>query len=196
MVYGAGLENQLGRKSLTGSNPVASARQQWEGGARMYNETMDTIKGKTLYRWEALEFAQSRKGDARNGWILIGVGVILAGIAVWLRQWTALALVVMAAVAVYLLRVSKPRVFEHTITDEGIGVGQRFYPYVQLRSFWILLNGDMRVLNVLSNKKWGLALTLQLGDADIEQVRAALTGRLAEDASRGEDIVDRFGKLL
>lgn len=122
--------------------------------------------------------------------------MVLLGVAIFTKQWIGAALVVMIGVALYLLRTSAPRVFEHAITERGVVVGEKFYPYSQLQSFWILLSGGVGTLNLLSNKKFGLVMTLQLGEADIEKIRGSLSGKLPEDASRGEDMVDRVGKLL
>jgi len=153
--------------------------------------------GSVLYSWEAPEFIVSQEGGGRG--VNIAMAIVLLGLlawAIWARQWVAAALVGMGGLAIYLLRTSQPRVFTHSLTDAGVLVGKKFYPYGKLRSFWLVLDGNVRVLNLLPSRKFGLALTLQLGDASIDKVRDALSGKLPEDASRGEDPIDKVGRML
>lgn len=149
---------------------------------------------KVLYEWSAPEFSGSG-ATGWSGWALL-VLLIAAGWTVWVQQWVTLAVVVMVGVMVYLLRKSQPRVFQHQITETGVYVGERLYAYGKLKSFWIVLGGDVRIVNLLPNKKFGLSLTLQLGDADVERVRETLMKFLPEDASRGEDTVDKVGRFF
>jgi hypothetical protein len=152
--------------------------------------------GSILYSWEAPEFMVAQGSN----WLLDGV-LVVAGLglliwAIWAGQWTGAALVVMAGVAMFLMRKSQPRIFTHSLTDRGVVVGTKFYPYSRLKSFWIFLEGDARTLNIVSDRRFTLALTLQLGDASIDKVREALSGKIPEDSSRGEDTVDTVGRIL
>ena len=75
-------------------------------------------------------------------------------------------------------------------------VRERFWPYGSLRAFWISRSEEGNVLHFLPNRKYALVLTLQLGKADVEKVRAILSDRLVEEEDRGEDMVDRIGRFF
>lgn len=147
---------------------------------------------KVLYEWEANEFSLR---SSLSVWVWV-VLVIAAAWAVWAHQWIALATLVMIGVVVILSKRMQPRMFTHQITEAGVAVGNKLHAYSDLKSFWIVLDGKDRVLNLLPNKKVGLVLTLQLGDANVDKVREALVKFLPEDASRGEDAVDKIGRFF
>lgn len=152
--------------------------------------------GSVIYSWEAPEFMPSQGGSwwVDTALVVVGLGLIIW--AIWAGQWSGVALVVMAGVVVVLMRKAKPRMFTHSITEAGVVVGEKFYSYDQLKSFWIYMEGNARTLHFVLNRRFTLALTLQLGDASIDKVREALAGKVPEDASRGEDTVDTVGRIL
>ncbi len=149
---------------------------------------------KVLYEWSAPEFSV-RETTGWSGWALL-VLIVAVGWTVWAQRWVTLAVVLMVGLLIYLLRKTRPRLFQHQITEDGIYIGKRLHAYSGLKAFWIVLEGDTRVVNLLRNKKFGLLLTLQLGDADVEKIREALIKFLPEDASRGEDTVDKVGRFF
>ncbi len=155
---------------------------------------MDQEDQKILYEWEAPEFS----GGSTTGWSgwTLAFLLIAAIWTAWVGQWVTLAVVVMVGLVIYLLRRTQPRTFWHRIMETGVEVGGKVYPYNKLKSFWIVLGQEARVVNLLPNRKFGLLLTLQIGDADVEKIRETLGKFLPEDASRGEDTVDRIGRFF
>jgi len=156
-------------------------------------EGMAENSDNVLYEWEAPEFGETGRGW--NVWVFV-VLLLAAGWMIWTRQWIALAVVGMILAVLYLLKRVQPRKFTHQLTEAGIKVGERIHRYDQLKSFWVVLAGEARVVNLLPKRKWGLMLTLQLGDADVDKVRDILSKFLPEDASRGEDTIDRIGRFF
>ncbi|MFH0905382.1 MAG: hypothetical protein V1826_01530 [bacterium] len=151
--------------------------------------------GEVLYTWQAKEFATTKRP---LGWYAIA-GLILIGVlayAIYTRQWMTGAVVLMLAVLIYLSQRMVPRIFDHQLTSLGVVVGERFYSYTNFKSFWVVLDSNAPVANLLPNRRVGLLLTLQLGGADIEKVRSILAEHVAEDAGRGEDVIDKIGKAL
>jgi hypothetical protein len=150
---------------------------------------------KALYEWQAGEFTTNEVGSF--GWWGVGGFLVLAAAwTIWMKQWMGLAVVIMIGVMVWLVRGMKPRKFDHQLTEVGVKVGSRVYPYNTLKSFWIVLDTNVRTVNLLPDKKFGFLLTLQLGDANVDKVRETLAKFLPEDASRGEDTVDKIGRFF
>jgi hypothetical protein len=151
--------------------------------------------GQIIISWEALEFTPSNRGVS---WYWIA-GIILIGIcvwAVWFKQWTTLAVIVMLTVAIGLMQRMRPRQFQHALTDKGLLTDQRFTPYDRYRSFWVAATPDGPALNLVPNRKFGVALTLQLTPAVVEQVRETLSAHLPQEEIDSEDVVDRIGRYL
>jgi len=151
--------------------------------------------GNILYSWRAKEFSSNRRSTT---WYVVAGIVFLIAIAytIYIRQWIGLGVIVMVGVLIYLAQNMAPRVFDHKITSQGISIGDKLYPYANLRSFWIVASTDNPTLNLISSKKLSLLLTLQLGSADVEKVRKILGDFLPEDINRGEDTVDKISKFL
>lgn len=191
MVYGASLENWLGCKPLTGSNPVASA--SWYDKRVMVE--IEQQLGEVRYEWTAPEFARAQRSGV---WYMVtgGIWLILLAYTLYTGQWVGVAVVIMIGIVLYLLGRVAPRNFIHRLATAGIGVGEKFYPYGQLRSFWIANTPSGQTLNLVSSKKFSLAITLQLVGADVEKVRDILLEFLPEESGRGEDTVDRIGRFL
>ncbi|MDD5606043.1 MAG: hypothetical protein PHR51_01820 [Patescibacteria group bacterium] len=153
-------------------------------------------RGKELFSWQAGEFRAATRGVWWHVtvWALAILAVVYS---VYIQSWFFIGVVVMIVVALYVLGRAEPRVFTHSITDSGILVGERFYSYDSLKSFWIVNDKIAGVtLNVMTAKRFDLLLTLQIQESDVEKVRQILSKFLPEDAGRGEDTIDKIGRFL
>lgn len=151
--------------------------------------------GDILYSWKAKEFGSNRQS---TGWYIGAVIIFLLaiGYTIYIHQWIALGVVIMVGVLIFLAQRMSPRVFDHKITSIGVVIGEKLYPYSDLRSFWIIADTDNSTLNLISSKKLSLLLTLQLGTADVEKIRKIIGDFLPEDAGKGEDTVDKISRFL
>jgi uncharacterized membrane protein YobD (UPF0266 family) len=150
--------------------------------------------GTALFSWEADEFQTHERGL----WWYVGVfGLAILAIiyAIYIKNWMFIGVVVMIVVALFVLGRVAPRKFVHTITDKGVKVGDKFYSYSELKSFWVV-DDVATVLNILTAKKYALLLTLQLAKGDVEKVRTILSEYLPEESDRGEDRIDKISRLL
>jgi len=148
-----------------------------------------------LYSWDAEEYTQAERNISWYWWAL-AVALVIVIYAVIIQQWTLIAVVLVAGVVIYLVGKTEPRTFTHELLDTGIRVGGRLYPYTTLQSFWFVIEGRVRELKVLQSGKLKPLLSLQLGNADVEQIRRVLSRFLPEEEERGEDIVDKMGRFL
>lgn len=130
-----------------------------------------------IVNWEAQEYVMHSKNV---GWYigLIFVGLALSALAVWLQQWTFLALVIVSVVALIVYAVRPPRKLHYSLSSKGLSEGNRLYSFSQFRSFGIL-NEDKRFQIVLIPKRrFGTRVTVYFPE------------------SQGEQIVDMFGERL
>ena len=86
---------------------------------------------------------------------------------------------------------------EYVITTMGIQVGERFYPYSQLKAFWVIYQPPVRTLNLQLTKRLSPQVVIQLGETDPVSVKSALSKRLPEETKRAsEDPIDRLARLV
>lgn len=146
-----------------------------------------------LYSWEALEFGETR--DRTAGWYW-GVGVLLVAFvaySVYQGEWLRVAVAVMIAVVLFLMLRMKPRAFSHALTEEGVLVGEKLYPYGKYKAFGVVMGMEGSKLVVIPSQRLSPGLSLQLGGADVEQIRAIMTRFLPEQEME-EDVVDKMNR--
>ena len=130
-----------------------------------------------IVNWEAQEYIAR---DKNAGWYLglTVVGIGLSALAIWLQQWTFLALIIVSIVAVLVYSLRPPRMLHYSLSSKGLSEGNRLYSFDQFKSFGVLRE-DKRFSIVLTPKKRFSPRTV-----------------VYFPESQGEQIVDMFGTRL
>lgn len=135
-------------------------------------------KAKTdIITWEAEEYIVR---DKTTWWYvgLMAVGLILAGIAVWLQWWSFLAVVVLSVIALVIYAMRPPRIIRYSLSNKGISEGERLYNYSEFKAFGILKEGQHFAIVLTPMKRFSPRLMVYF------------------PAAQGEEIVDAFGERL
>lgn len=129
------------------------------------------------FSWDASEYVHIDKGTM---WLvgLMVVVLVLAGVAIWLHEWTFAILVVVMGVAMGVFAFRPPRVLHYTLTDQGIQIADKLYPYKDYRAFGVLEDGAFYTMEFIPVKRFAPALSIYFDEED------------------GEDIVDIVGEHL
>ena len=93
--------------------------------------------GNIAYEWDFPEFIHYD----RSKWWYIIAGLIIIGLLVFAFMTLNLLfgiLVVMVSAVVFYLQNHHPKILNIKITDLGIVIENLFYPYEEMRSFWIV----------------------------------------------------------
>jgi len=155
---------------------------------------MDTDKNEIS--WSAMEYEHDRKSNEWY-WSLGVITLALATAALLLKNILFASFIVLAGFTIALYGVKKPGVVKFSANGRGIKIGDRFYPYEFLKSFWIRYEPPQKKeLEIISKKIFMPRLTLPLGDADPNEVRAILNRVLKEEEvkeSLSEIIAGRLG---
>ncbi|MBD3156295.1 hypothetical protein GF369_00545 [Candidatus Peregrinibacteria bacterium] len=150
----------------------------------------------TVIRWEAPEYVQHDKGWK---WFL-GAGIVdflLCVYAVATNNWTLLiALVLLSSVYIWQ-HGSVPKNIEINVSRTGIKVGEKEYPYQQIKSFWIIYKPPMvKTLNLRSNSRILPDIAIQLGDQDPAQLRTYLCSQIREEEGKEESTVEALIRIF
>ena len=127
--------------------------------------------------WEAQEYIVCDK----TGWWYVGltaIGLVLAGISVWLQWWSFLAVVVLSIVALLIYVKRPPRMLRYTSTNKGVSEGEHLYEYSEFKSFGLLQEGGNFAIILTPRKRFSPRV------------------RVYFPQSQGEEIVDAFGARL
>jgi hypothetical protein len=145
--------------------------------------------------WSAPEFITYQR-DWR--WFLSAAAALFAvGVySAFVRDWFMIFIVFFLAVALYLNQQRTPKEITYRITQKGLYLDDKFFQFDQIHSFWIVLNGGQKVLNIVFNNKFLPALTINFDAIDPENLKTILTKYIPEQVDRGESLADKLSRIL
>ncbi len=150
---------------------------------------------RSLLKWEALEYEYIPKS---NNWFW-SVGIIAASAAlasILLGNMLFAILVMIAALSIILYGVKRPKKVMFSFASRGFQIGNRLYPYENLRSFWIHYEPPAKKLMTIEPKKLFMpTMLIPLGNADPNIIREHLLKFLKEERHE-ESITQTISRLL
>ena len=153
-------------------------------------------QNKTLLIWKAPEFIPYHRGVK---W-LIAAGVILALLVIY-AIYTDSATMAMALIAIagayYLTHRQQPKIIDVEINELGIEVDDKFYPYSQINSFWIIYHPPyVQTLYIKLGGKVKKTISIQLGNQNPAELRSFLTKEIPEVEGGEESMMDTLTRLF
>jgi hypothetical protein len=155
----------------------------------------EKTKETVLLGWKAPEFQSYERGLVYYS--ILGV-ILLAVVAyaIFARDWFIIAIFVILAGFVLWYQRKNPETKTYRITQLGIYEDDRFYQYNEIYSYWFLLDGEYKVLNIIFAKKYLPQMTILLDKTDPVKVREVLSKYIPEEATRTETLLDRLVRLF
>lgn len=158
----------------------------------------ETFYDNAIFAWRAQEYLQHQKG-AR--WYLVAgiIAAIFIFVAIVQGNWTmALAIVTFGAVYYYIQNYHPPKEIEIKISEMGIKIGHKTYPFSHIKAFWFHYNPPfIKTLNIRVDKGHYYAdLSIQLNNQDPVQLRQFLCTQISEWEGKDEAFLDILLRLL
>ncbi len=151
---------------------------------------------KHIIGWTAPEYIQHEKGLK---WF-IAAGIIILILVVYgilADNWTLSIALVLAAAVYVMVHGQTPGDVKVVVSKTGIKVGEREYPYQNIKYFWIIYKPPkVKTLNLQTNSKFLPDITIQLGDQDPAELRTFLLMHIREREGKEETLVDSFLRIL
>lgn len=153
--------------------------------------------GKTLLSWTFPELPHYHRS---RGWY-VGIGVFAVLMLAWAvfqrNPLFAIIIILLVAILAFQSRL-KPKILTTNITEDGIEIGQRFYPYDDIRKFWIFYKPPhVKILYVGFKSALRPVLGIPLEKANPLKIREELLAFLEEDLSKEEEPAsDAIGRLF
>jgi uncharacterized membrane protein YobD (UPF0266 family) len=141
--------------------------------------------------WQAPEFRHYQKGYA---WYvtLAAMSILIVGyFAVNQDYFAAVCLAIMAGF-IYFFARQAPQVVVIELNQSGIAFGELFFPYKQIKHFWIVYNNTHRTINLHTTAMLNNMMILELEDQDPETVRQFLLRHVPEHSETEETPVQRI----
>ncbi len=100
-------------------------------------------------------------------------------------------------IAYYLIHRDHPKDVEISISDIGIKVGHRKYPFSRIKSFWLMYEPPhIRTLNIKVHGELAVDISIQLNHQDPSKIREFLIEKIPEKEGHQESFSDIFARLL
>lgn len=154
------------------------------------------ISDKVLFDWTAPSF---QKGERSIRWYLaIGfIVVAVIGYSAWQKDWFVIGItIIVAAILMWYLRAATPHDTRYKLTPMGIYIDDRFSPFSEMHSFWMVYNDKVKNLYMVYRRKYLPALIINIDKVDPLILKGYLLKKLPEQEDRGENLLDRLVRLL
>jgi len=155
----------------------------------------DVLEEHYITSWMTPEFVYHEKPA---WWHIVAYGfvIIITLLMIFLKEWFGLVVFVLIGVLIYQYSEIKPKNIEIALTTVGVRFGNKFYPYNEIKSFWVIYNPPIKTLNLELTKRFSPIITVQLGNIDPVVIKSILREHLLEDSERTEDVIDKLIRMV
>ncbi len=128
---------------------------------------------KTYVSWKAVSRPFRKKN--RSFYTTVAVLLILiSGIAFFAGEKLLIGVLLALGFLVYVLNFVSPEDVEYKISSQGVTIGEHFYHWAQLDSFWFSDKDGYKILNILTQIRFpGMLMLVMAEDVDKEEVKRA-----------------------
>ncbi len=153
--------------------------------------------GEVLLAWQVPEF---NKHERNTSWYILATLAVISLLiyAVLTTNFFLIVIIVLTVIILFVYHRQEPLLVRFAITDEGILIGQKFYPYKTLSKFWIIYEKGKNKAVYFDFK--GIIrphLDVPLEKQDPLAVREALLKYVEEDLDREEEpLLDSLARFL
>lgn len=141
--------------------------------------------------WTASEFVMNHK---TTGWYMLFTLClgILGGIIYFItRDFLSVSVIFIAGILFIILAGRKPRQLTYVIDEQGISMGEKFYPYSLFKSFGVGHEGVIGSINLMPLKRFMPELSIYYPTEEENKIIDTLSEYLPHD-QREEAGVDRL----
>lgn len=144
--------------------------------------------------WQAEEYIVRD----HNAWWYVGLAVVtiaLGALAILLRGWTFLALIIVSVLAILTSNLKPPRKISYTLDDKGLKESNKTHAYTDFRAFGILQEGNHYSAVLIPKKRFGLGVKVYFPEGSGEAIVDALGARLPMEEVK-LDFLDKIVNFL
>jgi len=139
--------------------------------------------GKSDITWTASESVEYQRKGSWYAVLIIVTAIIIGGAIVLqiffdIQLWSTALLALVIFIAIMIVSRKKPRDLNYQISDEGINIEKKLYPWSDFRAFSITNDGALWTVSLIPIKRFSMDVSMFI------------------PADKGEEIVDALGEIL
>lgn len=151
--------------------------------------------GAGLFSWEASEYVEHSK-PASWYLILIISTLALAALAVFvLREILSALVIILMAAALVVYGQRRPRVLGYVLQEDGVSVGEKFYPYSDFRAYAVFQDGGVPMIELDPTRRFMPRVSMYFAPEDADTIFGVLDTHLPRE-DREPDTIDRLSRYL
>ena len=151
--------------------------------------------GQVFFAWQVPEY---RELERTTKWYLamIAIAGILLLYSIWTQNFLFALIIILVVFIVFLKTYSAPRMLDFMITEDGIMLGNQFFRYSNINSFYIIYKPPIKKI-FFDLKSIAPDLSISLNDMNPIIIREKLREYLKEDLEREyQSLDDQLESLL
>jgi MFS superfamily sulfate permease-like transporter len=142
--------------------------------------------------WQAPEYKHYEKNI---GWYVTAVSIIVLIVAFFIiiqsDIFAAVSIAIIGALLLFFSR-QKPQIVDIELNENGVKFGNLFYPYKQLKYFWVVHNPRHQTINFHTSAMVNNVFILELEEQDPEIARRFLMQYLPEHSETEETAIQKI----
>mgnify|MGYP001559282895 FL=1 len=156
-----------------------------------------TSVGSAIFAWEVNEYEKHAR--SKRWYVIAGLlGTALLLYSIISGNYLFALVVVLVGIILFLQDVQAPIVVEFVVTEAGVIVGSKFYPFREFRNYWIIYNPpEVKNIYFATNSLVKHRLQIPLLDNDPRPIREFLNQFIVEDLDQEQEpLSDRVGRMF
>ncbi|MFA5932623.1 MAG: DUF5673 domain-containing protein [Microgenomates group bacterium] len=122
--------------------------------------------------------------------------VLLVLISLLAREYIFIGVLLALAFVVYVLAFVPPEDVEYKISTQGITIGDHFYFWAELNSFWFSEKEGYKILNIATNLRFPSQLIILIKADHIEEVKKTVAKYLPFHEIAPKNLMDSWASSL
>jgi hypothetical protein len=175
------------------SSPLDTPELPPGNTAPPYFDYYDPVQ--VLLSWKAASRPYRKKERSYYTTVALLIGLISVIAFAWGERLLIVALLALGFL-VYVLNFVPPQVIEYKISTQGITIGDHFYHWEELDSFWFSEKDGYKILNILTKFRFPGLLIMVMGDVSEEEIKTVVANFLPFHEIAPKSMLEKWSESL
>ena len=150
--------------------------------------------------WSALEFEERER--SKDWFWALGIIVVTSSIAaIIFNDYFFAVLLIISGLLLGFFAVKKPDVISYELNTDGLKIGNRLYPFENIKAFWVQLNSDKQLnaknlLFIKSERIFIPIIAVPIEETMAEEIHYKMTSKEIPEVEMKEHPAEKIMEVL
>jgi len=151
--------------------------------------------GQIIFQWQVPEYLEHQRSRL---WymVMVGLALILIIYSILTANFLFALVIILVIFIIFLRSYAPPRTLNFQITDEGLLLGNQFFPYNKIKNFYLIYKPPIVKKLFFQLKGFAPDLSINLNNMNPLVVREKLLEYLEEDLEKERQTMDDILEIL